>query len=57
MIDWALMLPFAALTVVGTYAGAWVAGRVDPRRLQLAFAVMLSVVGLAVGVAHVPELL
>lgn len=55
-LDWGLVLPFAALTVVGTLIGGRVAQRVDQRHLNLAFIVLLVLVALGVGLQNVPRL-
>jgi hypothetical protein len=44
-LAWEFILPFAAIAVAGTLAGATIAARLPQRRLQQAFAVSLVLLG------------
>jgi hypothetical protein len=44
-LEWAFILPFAAIAAAGTLAGATIAVRLPQRRLQQAFAVSLVLLG------------
>ncbi len=56
-IDWPVLLTFAALAVIGSLVGAEVAKRVDPRRLSLAFIVLLVAVGTYMAAMNIPHLM
>jgi hypothetical protein len=47
-VDWAVALPFAAVTVAGAFAGVELGRRVSPARLTRAFAVLLAAVAVFV---------
>ena len=49
-IDWHVVMPFTLAAVVGTLVGKRIADRLSGATLANAFAVMLAVVGIAVGV-------
>ncbi len=55
-IDWPVILTFAALAVIGSLVGAEVAKRVDPRRLSLAFIILLVAVGTYMAAMNIPHL-
>lgn len=55
-VDWGVVLPFAALTVLGTLLGARLSGRVDQRVLHLAFIVLLVAVAIGVAAQNIPRL-
>ncbi len=55
-LDWGVVLPFAVLAVVGTLFGSRLSPRIDQRRLQLAFIVLLLAVAAVVGIQNIPQL-
>lgn len=55
-VDWSVILPFAALTVVGTLLGARVSAHLDQRILSAVFVALLVLVALGVGAQNVPAL-
>jgi uncharacterized membrane protein YfcA len=52
-VDWSITAPFAVLTIIGTVAGAQLAGRLDPERSLRAFALLLVCVALFMGTTSV----
>ena len=55
-VDWAVILPFAVLAVVGTLIGARVSQRVDQGRLQVGFIALLVLVAAGVAAQNLPRL-
>ncbi len=55
-LDWALIGTFTAAAIVGSLLGGRITGRVNPRHLTLAFAILLIVVALYTGVRSIPML-
>ena len=55
-LDWSVILPFTAVAIAGALAGKLVADRMSSAGLNRAFAVLLIVVGLFVGVQSVAQL-
>ena len=55
-IDWPIILTFSAFGALGSVAGGRIAARVDPRKLSLAFSVLLFAVAAYVLVMNVPQL-
>ncbi len=55
-LDWAVIGGFSVFAVVGSLLGARVARRVDPRRLTLAFVVLLVIVAAYTAAVNVPQL-
>ena len=56
-LDWALVLTFTGVTVLGTLAGGRVADRLPTQRLNQAFAGLVLVVALVTAATSVPDLL
>ncbi len=56
-IDWAIIGPFTGAAVIGSLLGARVAARARPRTLQMAFAVLITVVGLYTAARSIPGLI
>lgn len=55
-VDWALLSVFTAAAVTGTLFGSRVTSRVEPRKLTLAFAVLLVLVAGYMAARSVPQL-
>lgn len=55
-VDWGIILPFAAATVVGTLAGGRIGQMVDQRTLPLALIALLVLVAGYVTVRNIPQL-
>lgn len=55
-VDWAIILPFAAIAVAGTLVGGRVGQKVDQDTLSLAFVALLLGVAAYVAVQNVPQL-
>lgn len=55
-IDWPIILTFSAFGAIGSIAGGRIAARVDPRKLSLAFSVLLFAVAAYVLAMNVPHL-
>ncbi|WP_281689547.1 sulfite exporter TauE/SafE family protein [Pseudonocardia thermophila] len=56
-LDWTVVAPFTAAAVIGSLVGRTVAGRLSGTTLTRAFAVLLVVVGVVVGIESVLDLL
>ncbi|MGS0686798.1 sulfite exporter TauE/SafE family protein [Nakamurella sp. GG22] len=56
-IDWAIIGPFTVAAVIGSLLGARVAARARPGTLQIAFAVLITVVGLYTAARSIPGLI
>jgi uncharacterized membrane protein YfcA len=56
-IDWAIIGPFTVAAVIGSLLGARVAARARPATLQIAFAVLITVVGLYTAARSIPGLI
>lgn len=54
-LDWALIVAFTAAAIIGSFGGSRLASRVDPRRLTLAFVVLLIVVAGYTAVRSLPH--
>jgi uncharacterized membrane protein YfcA len=55
-LDWRLLASFATAAVIGAVAGGALAGRVGPRRLSVAFTLLLLAVATYTGVRSLPHL-
>lgn len=55
-LDWPLVGTFALGAIAGSILGGRIAGRIDPRRLTLAFVTMLVVIALLMLVQNVPAI-
>lgn len=56
-IDWPLVLGFTGAAVLGSFAGAAVAGRIPERALRRGFGIFVLVVGAFVLIQEVPDLI
>lgn len=56
-IPWALVLPFTAIAIAGSFAGSALTGRIPERALRRGFAILLLVVAAAIAVQQILELL
>ncbi len=56
-IDWAIIGPFTVAAVVGSLLGARIATRARPETLRIAFAVLITVVGLYTAARSIPGLI
>ena len=54
-LDWGLLAAFTAAAIAGSFAGSRIASRVDPRRLTLAFVVLLVAVAAYTAARSVPH--
>lgn len=55
-LDWPLLGTFAAVAILGSFAGNSIASRVPPARLAAAFTVLLVAIAVYTGVRSVPHL-
>ena len=56
-IDWTIIGPFTAAAVIGSLLGARIATRARPETLRIAFAVLITVVGLYTAARSIPGLI
>ncbi|MBO3179391.1 sulfite exporter TauE/SafE family protein [Dermatophilus congolensis] len=56
-LDWATLLPFAALTAFGTLLGGRLTTRINQRALNLAFIALLILLALGLAAQNLPELI
>ncbi len=56
-IDWAIIGPFTVAAVIGSLMGVRVAARARPGTLQIAFAVLITVVGVYTAARSIPGLI